>query len=275
MEQLIAGIFSKEELLKNGLTEERIVSIVSKPHSSAFQVETWFTILNSFTTKTIKSEGYFYAIRKHPASVLVSATLESMNAARVSQGGVPESEPERSKALQMISPYVLTMAGIIKEDNYSGSKLWNIDTVDLANRAINRTYNGVLPLKYVEGKKYVDDKIEMFINYLEKDLNTVDIFKTEIQEAKKNYGDIANQLNAGGATNDNKAVQLFINTFRKPSDDLIIARIKHSLIEEECRQMEVKEAKKIAKGIYSDKLKKLKAELIADAVRLNSAELIG
>ena len=275
MEQLIAGSFFQTELVKKGLTEEQIKHIISKPHSSAFKVETWFTILNSFTAKTIRNDGYFYAIKRHPACVLVAATLESMNASRVAQGGIPEDEPERSKALQVIAPYILTMAGLIKEDNYSGSKLWHEDTVELANRAINRTYGGVLPLKEVEGKKYTDDKIDMFIAHVEKDLSSVSDFKTEIEKAKQYYGDIANQLNVGGVAGDNKAVQLFINTFRKPSDELVKARINHALLEVEVSKAEAKEAKKIAKGVYSDKLRIMKSELVADAVRLNAAELIG
>lgn len=275
MESLIAGLYVKEDLIKKGLTEEQIKEAVRKPHGSAFQVETWFTILNSFTNKIIKSDGYYYAIRRHPASVLVAAILESMNSARVAQGGIPEEEPARSKALQSALPYILTMAHLVREDSYSGSKLWDVDTVELANRAIKRTLYGVLPTKNVEGKNYFDDKIDMFVEYVGKDLTTVPIFKDEVEAAKKTYGDIASHLNVGGVSGDNKAVQLFMNTFRKPSDSLVAERIKHLLLEEECHKLELKEAKKIAKGVYSDKLKKLKADVNHSAVRLQAIDLLG
>ena len=275
MSDLIAGVFDKDSLIRQGMSEDSIKECVSTPHQSSFQVETWFTILNSFVNKMIRSEGYYYAIKNTPACVLVAATLESMNAARVAQGGIPEDEPDRSKALQMITPYIYTMAGLIREDSYSGSKLWGVDTLELANRALKRIKNGLIPLKIVEGKKYVDDKIDMFVDYVSQDLKNVEQFKTLVEAAKKNYGEIASQLNAGGTASENKAVKLFMNTFRKPSDSLIIMRINSVLLSLEFEKLKDKESRKIAKGIYSKKYLELEKKLSDITVELKSAELLG
>lgn len=269
MEDLIAGVFSKDALLKEGISEESIKELTTRPHLSPFKVETWFTILNSFTNKTIRTDGYYYAIKKHPASILVAATLEGMNSARVAQGVVPENEPERSESLQMISPYIFTMAGLIKEDCYSGSKMWNVDTLDLANRVFKRSKNNQLPLKNVEGKKYMDDKIDMFVEYLTKDLNTVPAFVEQVEAAKKNYGEIASQLNLGGVGSENKAVKLFINTFRKPSDGLVALRIEVALLENQIN--------KIKNKMFSNgkKLATVQEELNDKLSKLELAELLG
>lgn len=275
MSDLIAGVFDKEFLIKKGMAEETIKECVSTPHQSAFQVETWFTILASFVNKMIRSEGYYYAIQNTPACVLVAASLESMKSARVAQGGIPDEEPDRSKALIMITPYVYTMAGLIREDSYSGSKLWNVDTVELANRALKRIKNDAIPLKNVEGKNYVDDKIDMFIDYIANDLKNVKEFTELVDAAKKNYGDIASQLNAGGTSQDNKAVKLFMNTFRKPSDSLIILRINKQLTVLELENLKTKEAKKIAKGVFSDSYLKLESKIKELEIQLKAAELLG
>ena len=275
MESLIGGKFLKEDLIEKGLTEEQINTAVKTPHGSSFKLETWFTILNSFTNKTIRTDGYYYAIKKHPACVLVASTLESMNAARVAQGGIPENEPERSEALQSNLPYILTIAHLIREDCYSGSKHWNDDTLELANRAIKRTRFGVLPLKTVEGKKYFDDKIDMLVDYASQDLKNVTAFKKQVTDAKKTYGNIASQLNAGGVNPDNKAVSLFMNTFRRPSNELIALRIDYLLAEKELNLLKEKEAKKLARGIKSGKLIQVENKINDINIKLASQELIG
>lgn len=275
METLIGGKYFKEDLIKQGLTEEQIKHANNAPHGSSFKLETWFTILTSSTNKMIRTDGYYYAIKKHPACVLVAATLESMSASRVAQGGIPENEPERSKALQSNLPYVLTIAYLIREDCYSGSKLWGDDTLELANRVIKRTRLGVLPLKTVEGKKYFDDKIDMLIDYASQDLNSIPVFKEEVKTAKQTYGDIASQLNVGGTNDENKAVKLFMNTFRKPSNELVALRLEFLLAEKELESLQEKDSKKLFSSGKNDKIVKAEQKLNDINIRLSAQEMIG
>lgn len=275
MEDLIAGRYTKEYLLKNGLNDEEINNCLNTPHGSPFQIETWFTILNGFANKIIRSQGYYYALRRHHSSVLVAAIMETMNSANVAQGVVPESEPERSERLQSISPYILTMAGLIREDSYSGSKLWNVDTVDLANRAIKRSKNNVVPLKTVEGKKYADDKIEMFVEYVSNDLKNVDVFVEEVSKAVETYGEIAVQLNAGGVSSGNRAIKLFMNTFRKPSDELVCLRLENLLLKHELKKLEEQESKKFIKTSNPKRILELTKALEENTIKLEAGELVG